>query len=96
MAPQVKVALKNRISVEALKALEKIFAKGGAQLQTAQAIAVSVGISRRTVCDLQLIDRRRPDLLPEIFADRMSISKAAEVMKAQPEKWKTEKARTRF
>ena len=89
-----RIVLKNRIPVEALKALEKIFSKGNAQLRTARDIAASVGISRRAVGDLQLVGRRRPDLLPEIFADRMSIYKATEMMRAEPSKWKS--VTTRF
>lgn len=89
-----RINLEARISVDALKILEKIF-KGGLPRLTNAEISKESGISERTVRNLKYVQARRPDLLAQVFKDEISVARATMLTRADPEQWETVR-RTRF
>jgi hypothetical protein len=89
-----RINLEARISVDALKTLEKIF-QGGIPKMTNAEISKASGISERTVRNLKYVQARRPDLLRQVFKDEISVARATMLTRADPEHWETVR-RTRF
>ena len=88
------INLQGRISVKSIKALALLF-KGNPRKYTAVEIAKESGISSRSARELLFVYERRPDLIEQVFIDEISLYRAGQITRAEPDSWKPLK-RTRF
>ena len=88
------INLENTISVESLKALAKILKENPHQY-TKDEIGSMTGIAPRTARELIFVYDRRPDLIDEVLKDEISLYRAVQITRAEPNTWKKQR-RTRF
>jgi hypothetical protein len=86
---QQRVNLQKRIPLKSLEALADVF-KDNPYRHSASEISDLTGIAARTVRELLLVYDRRPDLVKQVLADKLSLYQAGKLMRAAPSKWKAQ------